>query len=75
MTSNGAIEQMSRYLTAYEFGALPLDAHVMQTRETQTQKFYLGKIVFPRGDAPSLMMGFNADGKITGVSLMSMAGD
>jgi hypothetical protein len=33
------------------------------------------KIVFPRGDAASLMMGLNADGKITGISLMSMAGD
>ena len=33
------------------------------------------KIVFPRGDASSMMMGFNAEGKITGISIMSMAGD
>jgi hypothetical protein len=33
------------------------------------------KIVFPRGDAAGMMMGFNAEGKITGVSLLSMAGD
>jgi len=27
------------------------------------------------GDAESLLMGFDAEGKITGVSLISMAGD
>jgi hypothetical protein len=70
-----AIEQMSRYLRAYEFGALPLEAHVLQTREAGTQRFHVVKIVFPRGDAASLMMGVNAEGKITGISLMSMAGD
>jgi hypothetical protein len=70
-----AVEQMSRYLRAYEFGALPLEAHVLQTRKAGTQTFHVVKIVFPRGDAASFMMGFNADGKITGISLMSMAGD
>jgi hypothetical protein len=33
------------------------------------------KIYFPRGDAASLMIGLNSDDKITGLSLMSMAGD
>jgi len=70
-----AVEEMSRYLRAYEFGALPLEAHVLQTRESGPQTLHVVKIVFPRGDAASLMMGFNADGKITGISLMSMAGD
>jgi hypothetical protein len=70
-----AVEQMSRYLRAYEFGALPLDAHVLQTRGAGTQRIHVVKIIFPRGDAASLMMGFNGDGKITGISLMSMAGD
>ncbi len=70
-----AVEDMSRYLKAYEFGHLPLEAHVLQTRETGTQRIHVVKIVFPRGDAASLMMGLNADGKITGISLMSMAGD
>jgi hypothetical protein len=70
-----AVEQMSRYLKAHEFGALPLEAHVLQSREAGTQKLHLVKIVFPRGDAASLMMGFDAEGKITGISLLSVAGD
>ncbi len=70
-----AVEDMSRYLKAYEFGALPLEAQVFKTRDTGAQRILVVKIVFPRGDAASLMMGLNADGKITGISLMSMAGD
>ena len=70
-----AVAEMSRYLKAYEFGALPLEAHVLHTRETGTQRIHAVKIVFPRGDPASLMMGLNRDGKITGISLMSMAGD
>ena len=66
---------MSRYLKAYEFGHLPLEAHVLKTSEAGTQQFHVVKIVLPRGDAASLMIGLNADGKITGISLMSMAGD
>jgi len=33
------------------------------------------KLLFPRGDAASLLLAFNAEGKITGINLMSMAGD
>jgi len=33
------------------------------------------KLVFPRGDAASLLLGLNTEGKLTGISLMSMAGD
>ena len=33
------------------------------------------KFVFPRGDATSLMFGFDAAGKITGVAVGGMAGD
>jgi hypothetical protein len=70
-----AVEQMSRYLKAYEFGHLPLEAHVVNSRESGSQAFHVVKIHFPRGDAASLLMGLNSDGKITGISLMSMAGD
>jgi hypothetical protein len=73
--TNHAIEQMSHYMKRYEFGHLPLEAHVMQTRETPSQRIHLVKIHFPRGDAASVMIGLNADDKITGVMLMSMAGD
>ena len=70
-----AIEQMSRYLKRYEFGHLPLEAHVMHTREASGQRIHVVKIHFPRGDAASLMIGLNDANKITGLSLMSMAGD
>ena len=70
-----AIEQMSHYLKRYQFGHAPLEAHVLQTRESGSQTFHVVKIHFPRGDAASFLMGFNDEGKITGVTLTSMAGD
>jgi hypothetical protein len=33
------------------------------------------KIHFPRGDAASFLMGFDTEGRITGITLMSMPGD
>jgi hypothetical protein len=33
------------------------------------------KLVFPRGDAASLLFGFDAEGEITGTTVMSLAGD
>jgi hypothetical protein len=33
------------------------------------------KILYPRGDAASLLIGLNTEGKITGISFLSMAGD
>src|SRR6516165_6628233 len=62
-----AIEKMSHFLKRHEFGHLPLEAHVMQSRDTGAQKIHIVKIHFPRGDAASLMIGLNSDDKITGV--------
>jgi hypothetical protein len=70
-----AIKWMSNYLKAYEFGHLPLHAEVLKTRESGYQTFHVVKIAFPRGDAASLLFGLDAQGKITGISLLSMAGD
>ena len=70
-----AVQWMSRYLQAYEYGALPLGADVLKTRVTDDQTLHVVKLTFPRGDAASLMFGLNTQGKITGVTLMSMAGD
>ena len=70
-----AVEHMSHYLKRYEFGYLPLEAHVIHTRKGETQTFHVVKIHFPRGDAASFLMGFNEEGKITGLTLTSMAGD
>jgi hypothetical protein len=70
-----AVERMSHYLKRYQFGHLPLEARVVRSRQGEKQTFHVVKIHFPRGDAASFLMGFNHEGKITGITLMSMAGD
>jgi len=69
------VQSTARYLKQYEYGAPPMGAQVLKTRTTGEQTFYAVKLVFPRGDAASLLLGLNTEGKITGISLMSMAGD
>ena len=58
-----------------QYGASPIVAHILLSRTIGEQTFYLVKLHFPRGDAASLLFGFNAEGKITGIGIMSMAGD
>jgi hypothetical protein len=70
-----AVLAMSRYLKEYKYGSSPTGAQVLKTRTIEEQTFYVVKLVFPRGDAASLLFGFNAEGKITGINLMRMAGD
>ena len=71
--SDDAVRAMSHHLN--EYGASPLRAEIMQKRSVDNQTFYQVKLIFPRGDAASLLFGFDAEGKITGVAIMSMAGD
>ena len=66
-------QRMSRLVNRY--GAAPKSAEILRSRTIADQKFYLVKLIFPRGDAASLLIGFDAQGKITGINLMSMAGD
>jgi hypothetical protein len=73
--SNEAVQGMSQHLAAYDFGAAPLGVHLFRLHSTSSQTFHLAKIVFPRGDAASLLFGCDRTGKITGVSLLGMAGD
>ena len=73
--TNDAVREMSLYLKEHDYGVPPLRAEVVQTRTSGDQTLYVVKLVFPRGDAASLLFGFNAQGKITGISLLSMAGD
>jgi hypothetical protein len=47
----------------------------MQKRSIDNQTFYQVKLIFPCGDAASLLFGFNVEGKITGIGVRSMAGD
>jgi hypothetical protein len=70
-----AVQGMSRYLTAYHYGVSPTGARVVHSRSSGEQTFHVVKLIFPRGDAASLLFGFNAEGKITGISLTGMAGD
>jgi hypothetical protein len=71
--TDAAVQAMSHHLN--EYGASPIRAEILQKRSVDNQTFYKVKLVFPRGDAASLMFGFDAEGKITGVAIMSMAGD
>lgn len=73
--SDEAVQQMSRFLAEYHYGASPLGAQILRRHASGDQTFCLAKVLFPRGDAASLLFGFNQDGKITGISLTSMAGD
>jgi hypothetical protein len=71
--TDDAVKAMAHALNAY--GASPLRAEIVQTRKVDDQTFYVVKFVFPRGDATSLLFGFDAEGKITGVGVGGMAGD
>jgi hypothetical protein len=73
--TDDVVQATAKHLKDYAYGAAPTGAQVIKTRTIGEQTFYIVKILFPRGDASSLMFGFNAEGKITGISLMSMAGD
>jgi hypothetical protein len=73
--TDSIVQAMAKYLKDHDYGAPPLGAQVIKTRTIGEQTFYVVKLVFPRGDAASLLFGFNGIGKITGISLMSMAGD
>jgi hypothetical protein len=71
--TDDAVQGMSHYLNKY--GASPTRAEIMQRRSIENQTFYLVKLIFPRGDAASLLFGFDTEGKITAVGIESMAGD
>ncbi len=71
--TDDAVQALSHQLNQY--GAAPLRAEIMQKRTIDNQTFYKVKLIFPRGDAASLLFGFDTEGKITGVVAMSLAGD
>ncbi len=54
---------MASFPKEYQYGATPLSAQVLPKRSSGEQTFYIVKIVFPRGDAASLMFEFDAGGK------------
>lgn len=71
--TDDAVKAMSHALNGY--GASPLRAEIVQTRKIDEQTFYVVRFVFPRGDATSLLFGFDTAGKITGIGVSGMAGD
>jgi hypothetical protein len=71
--TDDAVQAMSHHLN--EYGASPLRAEIMLKRSVDNQTFYKVKLIFPRGDSASILFGFDLEGKITGVAIMSMAGD
>jgi hypothetical protein len=71
--TDDAVQAMSHHLN--EYGASPLRAEIVQKRALDGQILYEVKMVYPRGDATSLLFGFNAEGKITGIAIMTLAGD
>ena len=46
-----------------------------KTTKEGDQTFTMINFVFPRGDATSLLFGFDAAGKVTGIAVGGMAGD
>jgi hypothetical protein len=71
--TDDAVQAMSHQLKQY--GASPTSAQMLRSRATDDQAFYLVKLVFPRGDAAAMLVGFDMQGKITGIDFVSMAGD
>jgi hypothetical protein len=71
--TDDAVREMARKVNLY--GAPPTSAEILRTRTIADQIFYLVKLIFPRGDAASLLIGFDPQGKITGINFVSMAGD
>jgi hypothetical protein len=73
--TDAAVHDMSHYLNEYKYGASPTRAELVQTRTIDRQTVYEVKLIYPRGDAATLLMGFNANRQITGISILEMAGD
>jgi hypothetical protein len=73
--SDAAVEGLAEYMKAHAYGAAPLRAEIVVKRKAGDQSIYIVKLVFPRGDAASLIIGLNGAGQITGLDVTSMAGD
>jgi hypothetical protein len=67
--TDDAVEEMSRFLKSY--GPATRD-EIIENRKINDQAFYFLKLFLQRGDAVTLLFGFDEDGKITGVTFPSM---
>jgi hypothetical protein len=73
LLTDDAVKAMSHHLNQY--GASPTRAEILQSRSAGAQTFYMVKLLFPRGDAASILFGLDSGGKITAISIVTMAGD
>ena len=67
--TDDSVEEMSRHLKSY--GPATGD-EITQNRRIEDQTFYVVKLFLERGDALSLLIGFDDGGKISGVTFPSM---
>ena len=64
-----AVQEMSRFLVTYGPAS---GGEIVKSRTIQDQTFYVVKLLLERGDALSLLIGFDENGKITGITFTSM---
>ncbi|HEY6256939.1 MAG TPA: hypothetical protein VIY51_14220, partial [Xanthobacteraceae bacterium] len=64
-----SVDEMSRHLKSY---GPAIGDEIAQNRRIRDQTFYVVKLFLQRGDALSLLIGFDDEGKITGVTFPSM---
>ena len=67
--TDDAVKEMARYLKSY--GPATGD-EIVENRRIQNQTFYVVKLFLVRGDALTLLIGFDDDGKVTGITFPSM---
>jgi hypothetical protein len=67
--TDDAVQEMSRFLASYGPAA---EDEIVQSRTIQDQTFYLVKFLLQRGDALSMLIGFDESGKVTGLTFTSM---
>jgi hypothetical protein len=70
-----AVRAMALRMQSFDYGAAPLQAEVVRMERRAGEILAIVKLVFPRGDSASLLIGIESDGKIAGLGLISMAGD
>ena len=67
--TDDSVKEMSRIVSS--FGPATKD-EIVENRKIEDQTFYVVKLFLQRGDAVSLLIGFNESGKITGVTFPSL---
>jgi hypothetical protein len=67
--TDDAVQEMSRFLASY---GPPTGDEIVQSRRIEDQTFYVVKFFLQRGDALSMIIGFDENAKVTGLTFSSM---